>query len=51
MKPKELKQRELSEKLRVAEEAVAIKKDELGLIKGEIDKMEADYNQLQEYIQ
>jgi dynein heavy chain, axonemal len=30
---------------------VAIKKDELGLIKAEIDKMEADYNQLQEYIQ
>ncbi len=51
VKPKEMKQRELSEKLRVAEEAVAIKKDELGLIKAEIDKMEADYNQLQEYIQ
>jgi hypothetical protein len=28
----------------VAEEAVAIKKDELGVIKAEIDKMEADYN-------
>jgi hypothetical protein len=37
--------------LRVAEEAVAIKKDELGVIKAEIDKMESEYNQLMEYIQ
>lgn len=50
VKPKEQKQKELSEKLRVAEEAVAIKKDELGLIKGEIEKMETDYNQLMDYI-
>jgi dynein heavy chain, axonemal len=51
VKPKEQKQKELSEKLRVAEEAVAIKKDELGVIKAEIDKMESEYNQLMEYIQ
>lgn len=50
VKPKEQKQRELSEKLRVAEEAVAIKKDELGVIKGEIEKMETEYNHLMEYI-
>jgi hypothetical protein len=36
--------------LRVAEEAVAIKKDELGIIKAEIDKMESAYNHLMEYI-
>jgi hypothetical protein len=34
----------------VAEEAVAIKKDELGVIKGEIEKMETEYNHLMEYI-
>jgi dynein heavy chain, axonemal len=51
VKPKELKQRELAEKLRGAEEAVAVKKDELAVIQRELAKMEADYNQLQEYIQ
>jgi len=41
----------LSEKLKVAEKEVAIKKDELAVIQGSIAKMEADYNKLMDYIQ
>jgi hypothetical protein len=44
VKPKELKQQELSEKLKVAEREVAVKKEELAVIQGSIAKMEEEYN-------
>jgi hypothetical protein len=51
VKPKELKQLELSEKLKVAEREVAVKREELAIVQGGIAKMEAEYNKLMDYIQ
>ena len=51
VKPKEQKQRELTEKLSLAEHNVAVKKAELAVVQGEIAKMEKDYDSLQQYIQ
>ena len=50
VKPKELKQLELSEKLKVAEKEVAVKMEALAVIQNSIAKMEADYNKLMDYI-
>lgn len=50
VKPKEQKQRELAEKLAGAEHEVALKKAELDVVKGEIAKMEADYDALARYV-
>lgn len=50
MKPKEQKQRELTEKLQIAEQEVAVKKSEFLVIQNEIAKMEADYDGLMRYI-
>ena len=51
VKPKELKQLELSEKLKLAERKVAVKHEELAIVQGGIAKMEAEYNKLMDYIQ
>ena len=51
VKPKEQKQRELAEKLAGAEHEVALKRAELDKVKGEIAKMEADYEALARYVQ
>lgn len=50
VKPKEQKQRELAEKLKVAEEEVKVKKAELEVIQSSIAKMEQDYQKLMDYI-
>jgi dynein heavy chain len=51
VKPKEQKQKELSDKLKVAEEEVRVKKAELSVIQGSIAKMEEEYQKLMDYIQ
>ncbi len=40
----------MSEKLKLAEKEVAVKKEELAVIQGSIAKMEEDYNKLMDYI-
>ena len=50
IKPKEQKQRELQEKLQIAESEVAKKKYELDKIKAEISQSEADYAKIQAFI-
>lgn len=44
VKPKEQKQRELTEKLHQAEKEVAVKKQELALVQGEIAAMEKEFD-------
>lgn len=51
VKPKEQKQRELTEKLKVAENEVKVKKAELEIIQASIAKMEQDYQKLMDYIE
>ena len=51
VKPREMKQRELQEKLKIAEADVAAKKSELNKIKSDIMQMEADFANIQAYIE
>ncbi len=50
IKPKEQKARELTDKLKVAEDEVALKKAELYRIQTSIAQMEADFEHIQNYI-
>lgn len=50
VKPREEKQRQLTEEFRIAEQEVAQKKAELYKIQLSISQMEAEYDNLQKYI-
>ena len=50
VEPKEIKQRQLMEKLRIAEAEVALKMAELQKIKDSIQQMEMDFASIQAYI-